>query len=134
MYRKLNPTGTLFTRLSADSATRIDKFYVSEELTNFCSNFQVFSSNISDHGILSIKVQLKDSIRRRGYWKANASIFRDNDFKEDFSRIWDQNVEDAEVFDLSWWEDIKQQIIRLIKDHSFRLNYIRRRKLAHMCR
>ena len=88
----------------------------------------------TDHGMLVMDFNFRNSLRVKSYWKANVSVFKDEHFNEDLVRLWDRGVENRSNFDLNWWESIKNKIIRLIQVHSYRLNYIRKGRIIDMCK
>ena len=79
VYREKNPLGRLYTwhQTGGLAATRIDRVYVSKEIMRDCGQIAVLSNDYSDHGMLVMDFNFRNSIRGKSYWKANVSVFKD---------------------------------------------------------
>ena len=117
--KKRNIKEYTFFRSSA-APSRLDRFYIPEELIMHVSQVEHISS-LSDHCGVVMEIDLnvvassntqKES--RKTYWKLNTSILKDEDFLENFEGLWSwlktlkPNFADA----ADWWDEVAKPHIR----------------------
>ena len=99
--------------------SRLDRFYVSQELLPRVNTVQHVASLLDHCGVL-IEMsfpnlnQYGKSFSRQTYWKLNVSILEDEDFEENFISLWTGlKVEQARFSDIAdWWEMVAKPAIR----------------------
>ena len=115
IWRKLHPKSREFTWFNSDLsiASRLDKFYISSDLTQFVSSSSISPCCFSDHDSVALVINYPTRAPQGpGLWKFNNSLLSDTDFCEHLSsRISDLSVC---VFRFStiieWWEFFKSSL------------------------
>ena len=135
-FRYLYPASVEFTFFRASAASsRLDRFYLSNNLLSSIMNVEHFPS-LSDHWgvLLSLKTDnlpknVNSDGRSRGrmvYWKLNSAILKEEEFFENFSDFWQYLV----TYKLSysdvaiWWDEFVKPSLK-----EFCVLYSKRRSL-----
>lgn len=121
IWRILHPNDKKFTwrRLEGHlnpSMSRLDYFLVSEGLRNSVTRSEIYPKFISDHGLISLEMDLEEFPRGPGYWKFNSKHLNDKDFVELITNCiseYEKELEQEGLFhspDIIW-EGLKAKII-----------------------
>ena len=86
--------------------TRIDKFYISSQLTPLVTQTDILPFSFSDHDLISLTFDLNTQPRGEGYWHFNNSLLDDDIFTTEINRFWTKWLEKKNEFDtpLKWWD------------------------------
>ena len=86
--RELYPTkNDIFTYTQGLSRSRIDEIIIHNSFTIKSYDHQVVYQ--SDHEMVISHIQLDETVEKGyGFWKNNASIFKNDAFKEEFTELW----------------------------------------------
>ena len=130
-YRYLFPDAAEYTFHRADSASRLDRYYVPQFMVPYIRSVQHLPQSFSDHSIVEIILEVPDLQRlqvekkspRFSYWKFNTGLI-DEDFNENFEIIYNKAREYigsyADIAD--WWDEkCKPMIIHFCKMYSISL-------------
>ena len=73
------PDDLLFTRVDQynKSSSRIDYIFISENISNMCSNMKKMNWEGSDHLLIYVKLKMKTNVRRNTQWKFNKEYLDD---------------------------------------------------------
>lgn len=86
--RALKGQAVQFSFFRGDSASRIDRFYVSQDLVKSILSFETSPVAFSDHRAIIMKVTIDKTdlgtTFGRGYWKINTAFINDNDCENEF--------------------------------------------------
>ena len=123
-YRAFNPNAKSFTWHSPQYQSRIDRFYLTENI--ICAAVNTITNPHSDHDIVTLQTKsFSTQPRGKGYWKNNITIYKDKEFLKDLEQCWPlwRSLYPTIFPDLStWWLDIKNRIKNLVISHSKRLS------------
>ena len=100
--------------------TRLDRFYVSNDLLKQLKDVKNKICNISDHEgvILQFKNCPKtDFISGTGSWKFNTSLLKKNSFVDEIKHKWEL-MNSHTVKDWDWWESFKCSVKEIAIKHS----------------
>lgn len=118
-----------FTFVRNDSASRIDRFYVSSELITRMTNFETVPVAFSDHHAIKFKYKLTIQeipvLRGRGYWKINTSFLNDENISRQFKEVYDQLKQRRKYNSnfAEWWNvDFKAKVRQFYKEKSIAFN------------
>ena len=122
IWREQNPKAKEYTYFNhlPNFKSRIDRFYLTANIEiNYNIKAQVIQNYLSDHRMIKISFhQKKEKKRGPSYWKLNASIFENKDYKNRISFFWHRwqerkkNYEDPTI----WWDNRKKFIQGITKD------------------
>ena len=146
VFRSKYPGKQEFTFFRAQVApSRLDRFYVSANLLGGLVEVSHIAS-LSDHcGTLmelrlgNISWSVQQPRGRQTYWKLNTSILREEEFLEDFGRLWSWLQQSKSDFiDIAdWWDllakpNIKEFCILFSKRRSVRRNDTKKFLLSYL--
>ena len=112
-YRSLHPEGREYTFCRPScAASRLDRFYLPQYLVGNLKSVTHLAS-LSDHKYSVMLVSLPDvtklpepAISSSPYWKLNTSILKDEDFLENFSKMYQKlQSKKSEFSDIALWWD-----------------------------
>ena len=119
VFRHFNPNRREYTFFRTSCApSRLDRFYVSQELLQRVNSVQHVAS-LSDHcGVLLDmrfqSFQYGNRISRGTYWKLNVRILEDEDFEDNFISLWSglksKQTRFSDIAD--WWDMEAKPAIR----------------------
>ena len=118
IFRNLNPSKIVYTRVIKNSARRLDRFYVNEKTGCFPLNSSHISTPFSDH--LRSPLLFFNCKRRekwgKGVWALNESLLTDRN-KVKLQEFWSDWQYYKLNFDsvLDWWDEGKRKIKKLFK-------------------
>ena len=122
-FRHLHPTKieTTFKNFTGVSC-RLDRFYVTSNLTSSIKNVKFIPSVESDHSIVHLSLELENQGPDigPGYWKCNVRTLEDPHFVADLENLW-LKLSAVQEKDLLWWDECKIRFKNLIINHSSRL-------------
>lgn len=113
---RLKGLGEGFTYRSASSASRIDRIYVSGNVSERVRTVELTPIAFSDHCALAcnIKLNLNQFVIRKGTWRINNRILEDQCFMTDFEQKWKlvkcKQSRYANVAE--WWETFAKKEIK----------------------
>lgn len=112
-----------YTHYSRNSASRLDRFLVTTELTPDIQEVRLHEAGVSDHKAvaLTIKTSLVKERRAQAVWKMDPSILLDPQFLPLLRKRWEElkraSVREADV--IEWWEHlVKPAIKKFAKEFS----------------
>ena len=114
-WHRLHPRSRQCTWFNSDFSigSRLDKFFVSQNLLSFVSNCEIESFCFSDHDIVYLSICL-DNLHSRGsgIWKFNNSLLADTNFSDYISERINDLIEISEHFPSVklWWDFFKNSI------------------------
>lgn len=119
IYRKLHPRKKEFTFSGQGVQSRLDRFYVSRDLSDSVRQIEIVPCTFSDHHflVMTIENEVLTLPKGPGYWKCNIKILEDEEFKKDLKKVWERLCENGEK-DVVWWENCKTTFKELIIEHS----------------
>lgn len=122
-FRLTNPNRRLYTYLSKNNKkikSRIDRIFISANLTGKVLSSRFIQNNASDHKI--IKVKLANYVNKGpGLWVFNNTLLEDNEYIDHVNNIIRDEKNKREMFlgdDKFFWDILKQQIISFTKEFS----------------
>ena len=114
-WRLQHPNRKRFTWHSGDGnrATRIDRIYLSRELASSAQS-EIVSFPLSDHDMVSTKIQIFSGNYGRGAWKLNTSYLNDELFQRTMRVEFDSHKKNKGNFNTlsEWWDRMKTNIKR----------------------
>ena len=78
VFRVLNPHARRYTWHSRGLASRLDYWFISEELLNVIQNVDIKPGIFSDHSMILLDIGSSDLEYGRGYWKFNCMLLHDS--------------------------------------------------------
>lgn len=137
VWRTKNPDILNFTHESQyhDSASRLDFFLVSDNLTQYVNKAGILPGFASDHSFPELTLMLNQIQRGPGVWKMNATLLRDKRYIETINKlILDQSFEEYQSA-RHRWEVLKMLIrsetikisIERSRDRKLRLSILEKR-------
>jgi len=132
-YRFKHPYTVATTWRSSDVATRLDRFYLSNDLQLNVKNVCITPMLDTDHSMVRVTLDMAPEPCQRGpgYWKCNVSVLSDYDFKEDLTLLCIELMQ-APFKNTTWWEHCKSRFKQLLICHSCRLADNRRREIQNV--
>lgn len=133
-----NQMSRCYTYFHANTATRLDRFYLSENCTNDLGSCTVHPTPFTDHRavVMGYKVnmaQCKNFFRHRRPWKLNNSVLDDKETNELFEENWNSWLKAKSRYPntMSWWcLYVKQKIQNFLKWRSGIVYRNRKSRLA----
>ena len=125
IWRYQNPDKKEFTFYSnVGTASRLDKFYLTKDLTQNVIESKIQNFAHSDHDKVNIKLDLSEIERGPGLWKINNSYLHDPDYVKEITRMWylHQFKKDENDNLNGWWEEGKIRIKEISLNFSKRKN------------
>lgn len=98
-----------YTFMRGDSASRIDRFYASQDLLKSVLNFETWPVIFSDHRAILMKISIQKSDLGtsfgRGYWKINTAFINDDECENEFCFTYEalQQRHSYENNFMNWW-------------------------------
>ena len=125
IWKATNPRKIKYTYIDPNnqSSSRIDFWLISNTLEPKCNTCDIVSNPAPDHKAVVLEISLIDKKRGKGYWKMNANVLKENDYKENMQKILETIISDyqAHVAKSQLWEYIKRKV------KEFTIGYCRRR-------
>ncbi len=121
-FRYLYPTKKEYSYVSKSNnvMSRLDRFYVSNDLLSYVDSCVITPNPYSDHAFVSLSFKDFDSdsfTYGPGFWKCNVTVLDHPDFVTDLTDMWNI-LDQVPVQDAQWWETCKQCFKKLIISHS----------------
>jgi len=86
-WRTLYPNTRRYTWHSRGRSSRLDYFFISDQLLNNLVKYNINPGLHSDHSILNLKFEFQTSSRGRGFWKFNSVLLHDNNYVNSIKHI-----------------------------------------------
>ena len=121
-FRYKHPHAKEFSYVSTSNnvQSRLDRFYISSDLTPMVESISITPTPYSDHAMVSLLFKAFDVdlfSYGPGFWKCNVSVLSNIDFVNDFENLW-ESLNSVDVQDGVWWETCKARFKDLIILHS----------------
>ena len=112
VWRKLHPKEKQFTWFNANLsvASRLDKFFISDDLFLNVSSCNISPCPITDHDFVFLSFDLnKISPRGPGIWRFNTTLLKDPDFRDFIAVEFEKHrlAKNRFPFLAQWWDDLK---------------------------
>jgi hypothetical protein len=137
---KQDPRRPSFTHHSPTSATRIDRFYVTQDLLDRKTGIEILPAAFTDHEAVVLRLSIPnfERKRRRGRWKMDPSLVSEVYVKDKIRVAWVRWRRSRQYYDddISWWERcVKPQLQRLLRQEEAerRANYRNMENHLHGC-
>lgn len=124
-----------FTFFRGDSASRLDRVYVSKSFISEVSKCVTVPVEFSDHHAVIVDYKIsadqRSCVSGSGYWKINAYLLNDADTKEGFQKEYGElkkRRKYSESFSEWWSFDLKRKIKQYYNRKSYELNEANRHK------
>ena len=105
-------------------SSRIDRFYVSDDLLNEISNISVTPVCFTDHCTVQIDMERSHRKTQRDHlgkpkaflWKLNTAVLEEDEYLREIEDLWNNLMNEENFFDLEnskvigWWENFKRGI------------------------
>lgn len=113
-----------YTFFTGNSASRLDRMYVTPLLTSHISSIETVPVPISDHSavLLRIRLDVPCPVFGRSYWKLNVSCLSDKSLQQNFIEQWHQWLTRQTKYDdlVDWWEFyVKPKIRTFFKQYTY---------------
>lgn len=112
-----------FTFITRTSASRLDRIYVANNVTDRILHAEVWPTSFTDHAayICVLNMERQGTYRARGYWKLNVRHLYDVECHERFNKTWEICEQRFSSYNsaLSWWLSCaKPKLRRMLIDYS----------------
>lgn len=134
VWRHFHPVYTEYTHFYNNGASRIDRIYVSSNLTTQLLNITVLPVAFSDHSGVVCELNLPGRVEPSPprVWKLNVSHLTSDSLRTEVSNAWDYCLEKANNYSsiLQWWTRLaKPQLRRAVQRYCREEAYWRRSTL-----
>ena len=104
--------------------TRIDKIYISSQLTPFVTKTDILPFSFSDHDLISLTFDLNTQPRGEGYWLFNNNLLDDGIFTTEIESFWTNWLTKKNEFNtpLKWWDTAKTNFKNIAVKRSTQLS------------
>ena len=122
-FRLTNPSRRLYSYLSKinkKSKSRIDRIYISANLSGKIISSQFIPNRASDHKIIKVKYAMEGD-KGPGSWIFNNTLLKDTDYKREIESIIDNSINTGESFQRDskfFWDFLRQKAISFSKEFS----------------
>ncbi len=135
-FRHLYPKKKEYSYVSKSNnvKSRLDRFYVSNDLLPFIESCIITPNPYSDHAMVSLHFKDFDSnsfTYGPGFWRCNVNVLDHPDFVTDLTDMWNILVKVPNQ-DAEWWEICKQSFKKLIIAHSRELASQFHKQIKHI--
>eukprot|EP00112_Aurelia_sp_Birch-Aquarium-sp1_P014504 Seg3137.2 transcript_id=Seg3137.2/GoldUCD/mRNA.D3Y31 product="Transposon TX1 putative 149 kDa protein" protein_id=Seg3137.2/GoldUCD/D3Y31 len=125
IFRSKNPSARVFTWTNGSVSTRLDKFYVSNDIASNTAKASITIFPFSDHDAPYISFQLPYSPSRgKGVWKFNTRLLEFPEFTSQmrqFLEHWHlRKVDFINKLD-AWWDIVKKKIRRICQNFALKV-------------
>ena len=120
-YRHVNPATDGFTFIRKNSASRIDRLYVSRAILNSVTAADLIPTPSSDHNAVLIEINdnvaaidTNEQSKRHTYWKLNNQVLSNPDFEVNFQHLYRRLLLRKQNFVsvTEWWEKCTKPLFR----------------------
>ncbi|CAB3997114.1 Hypothetical predicted protein [Paramuricea clavata] len=137
IWRLRNPNTRSYTwhRANGLQASRLDMFWVSSSLLSHVIDVSIYPFFRSDHSYVFLQLTLPSLPRRGpGVWKLNASLLKDDNYKQKIQEFWQAwQLEQGTFPSLAvWWDAGKKRIRALTRRYSQQLARARRARIKSL--
>ena len=132
-----DPRRPAYTHQTAHGATRIDRFYLSQEAKNRKVGIETVPVAFTDHHAVIIRMQLTTEGRRRknGRWKMNPAVVTGKQFTEALQSEWKKWTERKRYYPQigAWWERcVKVNVRKLARQIEYENNRTHKMMEEHL--
>jgi len=114
VWRIKNPDSRRYTwrQKRPSISSRLDMWFISNALQDFCFNTDIVPSVRSDHSCITLSLRAVENTKGRGYWKLNNTYLDDEDFVKGITDEYETWVKEAEVLQnvMMTWEYVKYKV------------------------
>jgi exonuclease III len=107
---------TTYTHYAPTGASRIDRFYISNNIKDHKQNIETLAAAFTDHFavILHMNTDIPHTIRGKSHWKMNVSLLNNETFKHTLQTLWTKwRAKNKYYTDTTmWWERCVKPAIR----------------------
>ena len=137
IWRLRHPNNRSYTwhRANGSQASRLDMFWVSSSLLSHVIDVSIYPFFRSDHSYVFLQLTLPSLPRRGpGVWKLNASLLKDDAYKQKIQAFWQAwQLEKVTFPSLAvWWDAGKNRIRALSRRYSQQLARVRRARIKSL--
>ncbi len=86
-WRDLNPNSRRYTWHSRGTSSRLDYWFIFEQLLNNLDNYKILPGLHSDDSILKISLVNNILNRGKGFWKFNDTLLHDQEYVTNIKKI-----------------------------------------------
>ena len=103
-----NPERGIYTHYSRQGASRLDRIYVTRNLSDRKKGIETVVAAFTDHLAVILRMALDVDITRRGrrFWKMNAALMQDAQFQAQLRLQWKRRSQQRKYYSdiVTWWE------------------------------
>lgn len=120
IWRVKNTDALKFTFHRGIQASRLDWWYLSDELTNQVTQATIIPWVLSDHSFVDIELSIIKFERGPGIWKLNVALLKDNNYIDVISDLLQSIEVEPDVPDCpaDKWEYIKYKVRQVTKQYA----------------
>ncbi|KAK3908766.1 Transposon TX1 uncharacterized 149 kDa protein [Frankliniella fusca] len=117
-WLQLKPEEQGFTYVTNECSSRLDRLYLSKELTPGLRGARLISTAVSDHLALLVEVELPAARRaepdrpHQGQWKLDPALLSSKGFLARLQAVWENWKQKKNQYDdvITWWEEGKGRL------------------------
>jgi len=114
IWRIRNPDVKRYTwrQKKPSISSRLDMWYVSNILQDYCTDCDIKPSVRSDHSSITLSLKSIAASRGKGYWKLNNSFLEEEAYLNGIKQGYPEWLKESEVFDnkMMTWEYVKYKV------------------------
>jgi hypothetical protein len=103
-----NPERGIYIHYSRQGASRLDRIYVTRNLSDRKKGIETVVTAFTDHLAVVLRMALDVDIIRRGrsFWKMNATLMQDAQFQAQLRLQWKRWIQQRKYYPdiVTWWE------------------------------
>jgi hypothetical protein len=116
--RAAKPTRAVYTHYTRQRAMRIDRLYVSRNISESKRSVETVPTDMTDHLAVVVRMVCEGPVISRGrdYWKMNVTLFKEQSVREEMRENWGRSRKNKKYYSnrVKWWvKAVKQRIRKL---------------------
>ena len=113
--------------------TRIDRLYISRNISQYCTNTQIKPYSYSDHDAVIAEMKFNELKRGPNYWHFNNTLLQNESFNNNIIQYWNDWTATLNEYEdkLKWWETAKRRFRVIAKQHATIQNKNHKRELDY---
>ena len=119
-FREIYPNKRCFSYSQGGIHTRLDRFYICNDLTHFVDDVYISPCTVSDHSYVEIYFKDFDPSTFKygpGFWKLNVSVLEDQELVDRITRLWEDKLKGGVNKDGVRWEYCKREFRKTVIDY-----------------
>ena len=134
IFRLRNPNKKKYTYFKENKASRIDFWLTSSSLNNQIEKVDTQYNPYSDHHGIKLTFRTNETKVGKGLWKMNTANILTSEFKEQFTRMWEDWKMQKHFYEdiTTWWDLGKIHIKNLAKNFSIEKSLNRSNRLEEL--